>query len=175
MFLRMLTTFRHRFGPVLLSCAQAGTLMAVGDMAEQHRVNWVQMKEQSLIDRDRTRNMLIIGLMEGPILHYWYTWLDRRFVPRQIFRKILLDQGVISPILCVGFLYIMPLLSGESHQDARNEVKNKIVKLYALDCTFWPLLQYINFRFLPTHLRVTYVCSCTLIWDALLSCIRHES
>jgi len=39
---------------------------------------------------------------------------------------------------------------------------------------FWPTTQAFNFYFLPSHLRVVYVCATTTVYDAFLSFMKYE-
>ena len=42
------------------------------------------------------------------------------------------------------------------------------------DWKLWPTAQAINFFFVPTKLRVTYVNSVTFIWTVYLSYMKHK-
>lgn len=44
--------------------------------------------------------MFLVGCSMGPVLHYWYTWLDKAFVGnamKTVAKKVLLDQVLVSP------------------------------------------------------------------------------
>lgn len=43
-----------------------------------------------------------------------------------------------------------------------------------MDVVFWPVVQVVNFYYLPTSLRLVYVNSMSLIWAIILSYFKHN-
>ncbi|CAG5135105.1 unnamed protein product [Candidula unifasciata] len=163
---------QHLFTTNVLTC---GSLLGLGDCMVQ-KIN-TMFEENIKYDFARTGRMAVIGVMLGPFNHYWYAILDRIIVGRTrkiVVKKILVDQAVAGPFFCTSFLYGISILEGKDHDAAKQEWKNKFLKIYMLDWTFWPLAQFINFKFVPSNYRVLYVCISTLIWNSLLSYIKYR-
>lgn len=62
--------------------------------------------------------MFTVGCSLGPVLHYWYLWLDGVFVGKAlktVGKKVLVDQVIASPFLgmwyFVGEKYFIVYLS----------------------------------------------------------------
>lgn len=87
-------------------------------------------KEGSLYKHDyvRTKNMVIVGLFQGPFHHYFYLMLDRILPGRSamtIIKKTCLDQSIASPT-CLGIFFIgLGLLEQRNLKDIQNEIKLK--------------------------------------------------
>ncbi|XP_033636457.1 mpv17-like protein 2 isoform X2 [Asterias rubens] len=125
----------------------------------------------------RTGRMLTIGILLGPLNHYWYLGLDR-FLPgikgRTIAKKILLDEIIASPVMTSIFFVGMGLLEGKTWAESVNVLKKKFLTVYMVDICVWPPVQAVNFFFVPPNLRVIYVNVFILLWDVFLSFINHN-
>lgn len=78
--------------------------------------------------------MFLVGLVAlGPIHHYYYLWLARKWPSRTtkiVTWKIMLDQFVVSPICISGFFYGMGSLENKSIHEMNNEIKAKFKEVY---------------------------------------------
>lgn len=80
-------------------------------------------------------NMFIVGAARGPLLHYFYGWLDKTMTIVSIgnvTKKIILDQAIMSPITILAFFYPAGWLEGQSTKTINDELRDKIVKTYAV-------------------------------------------
>lgn len=73
----------------------------------------------------------------------------------------------------VSFFFGMTLLEGGSIEDAKNEVKVKFVSTYKVGVCVWPVLQTINFAFVPEPNRVVFVSFCSLLWTSFLAYMKQ--
>lgn len=84
--------------------------------------------------------MFIVGTIRGPLLHYFYGWLDKTIkivTFKNVSKKILLDQTIMSPITILAFFYPIGWLEGESTKTINNEIRDKIAKTYAVRMIFF--------------------------------------
>lgn len=76
-----------------------------------------------------------MGTIRGPLLHYFYGWLDRTIKVvsfPNVTKKIILDQAIMSPITILAFFYPAGWLEGQSTKSINNEVKDKFIKTFVV-------------------------------------------
>lgn len=150
------------------------SLSAVGDILEQKYEHLTDGKGEW--EPIRTRNMSISGFTIGFACHYWYIYLDK-FLPgytlRTVFKKILIDQFIGSPLCFSMFFGTLALVEGSTYKEFVEEVRQKAWRLYAAEWVIWPPAQFINFYLLPTRYRVLFDNSISLIYDVYTSRVKH--
>lgn len=126
----------------------------------------------------RTRNMITVGLIQGPFHHYFYSLLER-FVPGKnassVVKKTCIDQVIASPICLAIFFIGLSALEERKTKELFFEIKSKFIETYKVDCCFWPPSQLINFLFVPMRYRVMYINFMTMFYDIFLSHTKYVS
>ncbi|XP_076232925.1 mpv17-like protein 2 isoform X2 [Calliopsis andreniformis] len=126
-------------------------LMAVSPEEEQHKFNSTMSSTTDIYVHDyvRTRNMMSVGLIQGPFHHWFYTVLD----------KTIPGLGIL-----------------ECHkiEEIFEELRIKLYDTWKVDCCFWPPTQCVNFFFIPFRYRVLYINFMTMIYDIFLSYIKYD-
>ena len=77
--MRFLRTVKHLFGRHLLvtNTVVSGMLFGAGDVIQQkiERTRGINKKAEN--DWERSRRLVMVGLIEGPPHHLFYVWLEK--------------------------------------------------------------------------------------------------
>ncbi|XP_016932564.4 mpv17-like protein 2 [Drosophila suzukii] len=173
------TAWSNMFGKYLLitNVVGSGLLMVVGDVIAQEYEYRRGLRHQDRFDTDRMYRMFVAGALQGPLHHYVYNWMDRIMPARtfqNILKKILIDQLFMSPACILIFFYSICYLERQTLEATNQELITKFPYVYLMDWMTWPAAQYLNFRYLDTKYRVTFVNVCTAVYNVLMSYMKHD-
>ncbi|EGC31015.1 hypothetical protein DICPUDRAFT_83072 [Dictyostelium purpureum] len=133
--------------------------------------------EKKNIDWSRVAKFTVWGLISSPLVHFWHIILDRLFRnikgQYQTWGKMIVDQLVFAPFINIAFYTVLALLDGKP--------KSILFKLYfdlfpTLKASWkvWPIAQFINFKFVPSHLRVLFGNLIGFLWGMYLAVISSK-
>ncbi|EFJ08210.1 hypothetical protein SELMODRAFT_448158 [Selaginella moellendorffii] len=170
--------------PVRTQAIVSGILWGSGDViAQKINASMQDDDEERPIDLKRTAACCIFGLgFVGPAGHYWYQGLDR-FVkkkllltpnsPRFIVAKLVPD-ALLEPVHLGLFFSLMGFTAGKPSSQVFADVKRDIVPALVSGGMVWPLLQAVNFRFVPVEHQLLYLNSLCLLESAFLSWVNKQ-
>jgi len=167
---RLLDTY-----PMLSNAAIYGGLYTLAEFSQQTMKSNLTTHSHP-IDMSSVKRYAVMGcVVFPPILTKWYHWLETAFPctsPRVVVKKLVLDQFLLTPWVVAIFYVGMAALEGKKGADLLTELKQKGITTFILDCCYWLPVQYLNFKFVPAWLRVTYIGVTTFIWLNVLCYIK---
>ena len=112
----------------------------------------------------------------GPLATTWFGFLQRRvhFAGRPnatILARVGLDQTVLAPGNLFLFLNTMALLEGTS---AKEKLETTYWPALSRNWMIWPVVQFVNFKYVPLELRVLVVNVVSLGWNCYLSYLNGQ-
>ncbi|KAI8104481.1 hypothetical protein M9434_003036 [Picochlorum sp. BPE23] len=142
---------------------------AIGDRIAQ------TMGGAGSFDTLRFLRMSLYGvLIDGPVGHYFYRFLDTKIYPEApksnaaVLGKTAVDQLVWAPIMTCVFLAFLTTLEG--HPESIMEViQRKLAPIFLANLTVWPVAHLINFRFVPPEQRILFNNIVAIAWTTYLS------
>eukprot|EP00446_Apocalathium_sp_SHHI-4_P012320 CAMPEP_0177215530 /NCGR_PEP_ID=MMETSP0367-20130122/34270_1 /TAXON_ID=447022 ORGANISM="Scrippsiella hangoei-like, Strain SHHI-4" /NCGR_SAMPLE_ID=MMETSP0367 /ASSEMBLY_ACC=CAM_ASM_000362 /LENGTH=186 /DNA_ID=CAMNT_0018664979 /DNA_START=58 /DNA_END=618 /DNA_ORIENTATION=- len=181
---RRFVSLQQRY-PVRMSLATGGGVMSLGDAL-------VQLRNERF---DAHRNAVVSAYngATAPFFLFWWCALDRWWPGTAlgaVARKSLMNQVCVGPFNSAFFLawslavgawlhsgergsgseLDLPALGGEIAAKAREEVPG----LLLTSGVFWFPANAANFMFVPTHLRILFMSSCSVVWGAYISFVVHR-
>ena len=97
---------------------------------ENEKEKKITLSCRSEHDFTRTRNMLTVGLLQGPFHHYFYTFLEKSLPGTKalsIFKKTIADQMLSSPTCIAIFFFGHGFLERRNLKEINDEVQHKFL------------------------------------------------
>ena len=117
------------------------------------------------------------GILIGPALHRWYTFLHRN-VPGEglaaVAPRLLLDQLCFAPLFIPTFMVALGLLEGHPLHKALHKAERQWWSAVVANWQLWVPCQLINFGLVPTHFQVLFANGVACIWNVYLSFLSHH-
>ncbi|CAI2168797.1 13440_t:CDS:2 [Funneliformis geosporum] len=152
-------------------------------------------------DFNRLGRITTYGFSIAPIIHTWFTFLDKRFPfnndnnmrplssqklllnkknflikqNQMVFKRVLLDQIAFAPFGLCLFFGSIGILEGRDFEGIKQKFEEAYLPALKANYTVWPLVQFVNFKFLPLRYRVPFVSSVGVLWTAYLSLLNSTT
>ncbi|KAK8790386.1 hypothetical protein WA171_001912, partial [Blastocystis sp. BT1] len=158
--------------PIITKSLSSMVIGSAGDVAAQYLTR--KKDEPFRVDVFRTFRIACMNFGYGFMSHFWYNALDKMVVStgtKAVINKMLIDQFIFVPICQILFYSGNSIMESPHDQPHASIVKLKQVLLPSLltNYSVWPLLQLINFRFVPLQYQVLYLSCGLFFWNIFLS------
>jgi hypothetical protein len=168
--------------PVLSNSLAGFVTFSMGDMISQ--------KIDSNVDIDVKRSLQIglFGvLMNGSLLYNWYRMLDHYINPivtskaTGVIIKVIADQIIYAPLAIFSFFSFSILRKttsiniNTSFEQILEKLDHNFVRVYLVDCTLWPFVNFLNFHYIPLVFRSSFTSIAQLFWQTYLSQTTHHN
>lgn len=133
---------------------------------------------------DPVRSLRLVCYNAGiaPVVQTWFMTLDK-FLPMKagatgagvagvVMKRVVADQLLFAPVGLAAFFGVMATLEGV---DVRQRFRDTYVSALTANWQVWPLVQFVNFKFVPISYRVPFVGSVGVIWTAYLSWLNANA
>ncbi|KAG6408983.1 hypothetical protein SASPL_132011 [Salvia splendens] len=101
----------------------------------------------------------------GPSLHYWYNLMSAVFPKRDVLstlKKIGLGQAVYGPSMTVVFFC-------ENVGEIVARLRRDLVPTMMNGVMYWPVCDFVTFKFIPVHLQPLVVNSFSYLWTIYMT------
>ncbi|XP_046441007.1 protein Mpv17-like [Daphnia pulex] len=165
----------HKY-PYGIQAVQTAILMGTGDFLSQVFVEKTEAKDYNFL---RTAKFAGFGLcVAGPAIRGWYNVLDRYIKSpgvKGVLLKVSVDQLLFAPTFLVIFLSTMGTLNGEGPKQISTRVKQDFPEILVTNWKVWPMVQMVNFYFIPLQHRVVVAQFVAVFWNTYLAFVTNRT
>lgn len=176
---------------ILKAGATSASIMSLADVAAQSIETKGfskarQGEDEAGWDPARTLRFGVVGLtLHGPYFFKGFAWVDRLFGPavssggtvmwKTLGQKVATTQLALNPPFMILLFTWMGTLEGKQWPgEIKDNVVAKFPTAFWAGNVFWPIANFINFRFLSPQHRVAYVATCGGLWNTFISYINKQ-
>ncbi|KAJ1815772.1 hypothetical protein LPJ56_002569 [Coemansia sp. RSA 2599] len=99
---------------------------------------------------------------------------EQKQAARQVGKRLLSDVLLYEPTMYTLFFGSMAVLEGGGLAEAKYRISQLLLPTYLTGLTISPIVQTINFAFVPLIYRVPFGSCFDLFWDSYLSWVNNE-
>jgi protein Mpv17 len=164
--------------PLQTQCITCALLFGAGDVITQ--TYFPKPKTKSSFDFSRTFRLLFFGgFVAGPSMTLWYRFLNKHIVfsspTKQLVTRVALDQLLFSPTFLLIFFSFNGIVEGKGRDEIIHRLELGYKKVLIGNWTIWPLVQLVNFKFVPLNYQTVMVNTVALGWNTYLNLVNQEA
>ncbi|KAF5814129.1 hypothetical protein HanRHA438_Chr00c03g0844811 [Helianthus annuus] len=155
--------------PILTKSVTSAVIYTFADLTSQ------TITKQSSEAYDFVRTCRMAGyamVVLGPSLHVWFNFVSR-VLPKQdlvtTFKKMFMGQAIFGPIMTALFFSVNAALQGESGKEIIARLKRDMLPTMTSNVIYWPLCDFVTFRFIPVHLQPLVNNAFSYVWTIYIT------
>lgn len=176
--------------PLVTKCAMSAFVFGTADVGAQALQHQQLQKEAAnnehtdapgfQLDTTRQRAVFVYSIgFQGPFGHYWYNFLEYTVAPKLpphlvVGAKVLCDQVVNALSSNVIYFSFIPWFEGKRPEDIKQKLRMDLGPTYLIDCGFWPIASYFNFKYVPVRHQLLSCNTVLLVWTLFMSYVCHD-
>lgn len=157
--------------PLMIKAWTSGILFGISDAAAQliseKQLGWL-----------RVFWFACWGLLgAAPMMHVWYDLLEKSFAPQNwssSLAMVLVDQSVFTPMYTLMYFVYDGLTKGNGFAKGIYRFGEQGKKVVLSTWCFWYPANLFNFTYIPLELRVLYVSTLAILWNAYFSFLTQR-
>ena len=119
---------------------------------------------------ERAVLMALFGYAWTPVMVAWQGLLGRWFGSKNVFLKTLFDQTIYGPAANVALAgFVLHVAERKPLGEVRATLRASFWATQRRAWTYWPIVSYVNYRFVRPDLRIAYLNAAGLVWSVWLT------
>lgn len=112
-------------------------------------------------------------LLQGPGLRKWYGVLDKYVSAKtpigRTMQKMCIDQFIFAPIFLCGLLSAISYMQHQDTDRVKSKIQSDYFDILLANYSVWPVVQIINFQFVPLNYQVLLTQTVAVFWNIYFS------
>jgi len=140
------------------------------------------IEKQEVKDHDRSLRQASVGaFFAAPSLHVWHSKILPRIVKgctknyTRVLVSVFLNESVLAGYFISCLLFSFEGLKHMSVEKGVQNVQDKFLPALDRSVKFWTGISFINYGFMPIHLRPVFVSCWSIGWQSYLSYISNNT
>jgi len=156
----------------------AGTTYFIADNICQR---FIEEKSANKYSLERSFRQASVGcFFAAPSLHIWHSGILPKLIKpisgrfKAVALAVFLNETVLASYFVCSLLFAFEALKKRDPQAGIENVKEKFSSAIVTSIKFWTGISFINYGFLPVHLRPVFVSCWSIVWQSYLSYISNN-
>jgi len=160
--------------PIRTKAITSCIIALIGEVICQHlKKTDKNTPEQVKAARKRLFGFALFGLLvNGPAFHWWYQTLEKLAANRGIFTRLAFDRLLFSPPFLALTAFSLQYVQNSDAKKSLIHCKSVFKQMLLMNWKVWTVAQYVNFKYVPLHLRTVFGNMVALWWNIYLSSIN---
>ena len=172
--------------PTATGAATGFAVMSAGDAASQ-----MLASDSSHVDVRRNLVSASYNGLASPFFYRWYLFMDWAIpgaTAAQLVPKVLISQlvttGANNPIYLAWCHHVEAWLDSRDANEPTDwgavrerymaHMARELPNLYGTSMLFWLPVNYVNFAWVPYHLKILWISCCSVAWGGFVSHVAHR-
>lgn len=132
-------------------------------------------------DHERSIRQASVGaFFAAPSLHVWHSKILPRIVKHctknytRVLVSVFLNESILAGYFISCLLFSFESLKHRSFEAGIHNVQDKFLPALETSVKFWTGISFINYGFVPIHLRPVFVSCWSIVWQSYLSYISNN-
>ena len=184
--IKISTTALQKYNNSLLKSPYKTKMITAGCtyfLADYLCQNYIEKRNESNTDYSPSRSLRqasVGAFFAAPSLHVWHSLIlpkIAKLFTRNITKVIIsvfLNETILAGYFVSCLLFSFEALKKRSVTAGAENVKEKFIPAIESSVKFWTGISFVNYGFVPIHLRPVFVSCWSVVWQSYLSYVSNN-
>jgi len=166
--------------PYKTKMATAGFTYFLADYLCQTKIEKMNGSQADYSPTRSLRQASVGAFFAAPSLHVWHSLILPKIVKHctrnvtKVFLSVFLNETILAGYFVSCLLFSFEALKKRSVDAGADNVKEKFVPAMESSVKFWTGISFVNYGFVPIHLRPVFVSCWSVVWQSYLSYVSNN-